>query len=73
VSRLYAGSSSRNDERERVVYWYSIPINNSLSLIVTRGRTLEPFSYGSSQAMNVWISIKSFTIANFVEINPKRA
>jgi hypothetical protein len=33
----------------------------------------EPFSYCSSQSMDVWISIKSFTIGNFVEINPKRA
>ena len=34
---------------------------------------LEPISYCSSQTMNVWISIKSFTIGNFVEINPKIA
>ena len=35
----------------------------------------EPFSNCSSRAMNVWIAIliKSFTIGNFVEINPKRA
>jgi hypothetical protein len=53
-----------------------------VSRLYTRGFTLcngvpglEPFSYCSSRAMNVWmtISIKSFTIDNFVEINPKRA
>jgi hypothetical protein len=46
------------------------PVLPSVTVYLT-----EPFSYCSSRAMNVWvaISIKSFTIGNFVEINPKRA